>query len=305
MSRACAPRSDGASNDWSCARAASEKGPTVGRGHGSPSPASRAGKRLAAATGAEKVSTDLARRFDRIRIEDLDVRAMTRSAKGIAAQPGCNVRQKAGLNRAILANGWGALLEPAGGQGPRPGGKDLSRVHEPALLGVRARRSGEPRESSVPVRRLRAPGACGREPGTEHCRRACGDCVGGRAVGRAYEPRTDHARGRRLGRANPCSSRARRMSLDHQDAAAVLAALDGLGRQLAERGQLDRGDRHPAALAGVADQGGRPDPALALADLVVEGPQLPVDPGRDLVGGAPARWRGRRRSRPGRRRGPG
>jgi putative transposase len=58
----------------------------------------------------EKVSTDLARRFDRIRIEDLDVRAMTRSARGTAAQPGCNVRQKAGLNRAILANGWGALL---------------------------------------------------------------------------------------------------------------------------------------------------------------------------------------------------
>jgi transposase len=58
----------------------------------------------------EKVSTDLARRFDRIRIEDLDVRAMTRSARGTAAQPGCNVRQKAGLNRAILANGWGALV---------------------------------------------------------------------------------------------------------------------------------------------------------------------------------------------------
>lgn len=59
----------------------------------------------------EKVSTDLARRFDLIRIEDLDVRAMTRSAKGTVAQPGRNVRQKAGLNRAILANGWGVLLE--------------------------------------------------------------------------------------------------------------------------------------------------------------------------------------------------
>jgi putative transposase len=59
----------------------------------------------------EKLSTDLARRFDLIRIEDLDVRAMTRSAKGTVAQPGRNVRQKAGLNRAILANGWGALLD--------------------------------------------------------------------------------------------------------------------------------------------------------------------------------------------------
>jgi putative transposase len=59
----------------------------------------------------EKVSTDLARRFDLIRIEDLNVRAMTRSARGTVAQPGRNVRQKAGLNRAILANGWGVLLD--------------------------------------------------------------------------------------------------------------------------------------------------------------------------------------------------
>jgi len=59
----------------------------------------------------EKVSTDLARRFDLIRIENLDVRAMTRSARGTVVQPGRNVRQKAGLNRAILANGWGALLD--------------------------------------------------------------------------------------------------------------------------------------------------------------------------------------------------
>jgi putative transposase len=60
---------------------------------------------------AEKVSIDLARRFDLIRIEDLDVQAMTRSARGTVVQPGRNVRQKAGLNRAILANGWGVLLD--------------------------------------------------------------------------------------------------------------------------------------------------------------------------------------------------
>ena len=57
------------------------------------------------------MSTDLAHRFELIRIEDLDVRAMTRSARGTVAQPGRNVRQKAGLHRAILANGWGALLD--------------------------------------------------------------------------------------------------------------------------------------------------------------------------------------------------
>jgi putative transposase len=59
----------------------------------------------------EKVSTDLARRFDLIRVEDLDVRAMTRSAKGTLQRPGRGVRQKAGLNRGILACGWGKLVD--------------------------------------------------------------------------------------------------------------------------------------------------------------------------------------------------
>jgi putative transposase len=57
----------------------------------------------------EKTSTDLARRFDLIAIEDLRVQAMTRSAKGTVEQPGRNVKAKAGLNRGIRANGWGLL----------------------------------------------------------------------------------------------------------------------------------------------------------------------------------------------------
>ncbi|MFC7639745.1 RNA-guided endonuclease InsQ/TnpB family protein [Streptosporangium lutulentum] len=57
----------------------------------------------------EQTSTDLARRFDVIGIEDLKISAMTRSAKGSITAPGRNVRQKAGLNRGILANGWGHL----------------------------------------------------------------------------------------------------------------------------------------------------------------------------------------------------
>jgi putative transposase len=58
----------------------------------------------------EKVSTDLARRFDVIRIEDLKVQIMTRSAKGTAEQPGRNVQAKASLNREIRASGWGLLV---------------------------------------------------------------------------------------------------------------------------------------------------------------------------------------------------
>jgi transposase len=58
----------------------------------------------------EQTSTDLARRFDTIRVEDLDVRAMTKSATGTVERPGQRVRQKAGLNRGILASGWGRLV---------------------------------------------------------------------------------------------------------------------------------------------------------------------------------------------------
>ena len=58
---------------------------------------------------AEKASTDLARRFDLIRVENLKVSKMTRSAKGTRADPGRNVRAKAGLNRGILRSGWGLL----------------------------------------------------------------------------------------------------------------------------------------------------------------------------------------------------
>jgi putative transposase len=58
----------------------------------------------------EKTSTGIARRFDVIRVEDLKIRSMTRSAKGTAAQPGRNVRAKAGLNRGISRSGWGLLV---------------------------------------------------------------------------------------------------------------------------------------------------------------------------------------------------
>jgi transposase len=58
----------------------------------------------------EQTSTNLARRFDVIRVEDLDVQAMTKSAKGTVERPGKRVRQKAGLNRGILGQGWGRLV---------------------------------------------------------------------------------------------------------------------------------------------------------------------------------------------------
>jgi putative transposase len=59
---------------------------------------------------AEKLSTDLARRFDLIRVEDLQIPDMTRSAKGTIAEPGRGVGAKASLNREILGSGWGILV---------------------------------------------------------------------------------------------------------------------------------------------------------------------------------------------------
>jgi transposase len=59
---------------------------------------------------AEQKSTSIARRFDVIRVEDLKIRNMTRSARGTAGQPGRGVAAKAGLNRGILASGWGLLV---------------------------------------------------------------------------------------------------------------------------------------------------------------------------------------------------
>ncbi len=58
----------------------------------------------------EKTTTDLSRRFDTIRVEKLNVRAMTRSARGTLNKPGIRVAQKRGLNRAISRQAWGQLV---------------------------------------------------------------------------------------------------------------------------------------------------------------------------------------------------
>jgi IS605 OrfB family transposase len=59
----------------------------------------------------EKTSTNIARRFDVIRVEDLMVKNMVRSARGTKDRPGVNVAAKAGLNREIQRSGWGMLVQ--------------------------------------------------------------------------------------------------------------------------------------------------------------------------------------------------
>jgi transposase len=105
---------------------------------------------------AEKTSTDLARRFDVIRVEDLDIIGMTRSAKGTAQRPGRNVRAKAGLNRGILRSGWGLMVRRLEDKAP---GR-VERIH-PAFTSQRCSACGHIAAGSRESQALYRCVACG------------------------------------------------------------------------------------------------------------------------------------------------
>jgi putative transposase len=56
-------------------------------------------------------------------VEKLNVRNMTRSAKGTAEEPGINVRQKAGLNRSMLDASSARLVDFISYKAERAGGE--------------------------------------------------------------------------------------------------------------------------------------------------------------------------------------
>ena len=58
-----------------------------------------------------KISTSLSKSHAIIVLEDLKIRNMTKSAKGSIEEPGKMVKQKSGLNRVILNQGWGMFKE--------------------------------------------------------------------------------------------------------------------------------------------------------------------------------------------------
>jgi hypothetical protein len=63
------------------------------------------------AAGSQTVQQQALRDFAQaIRMEKLDVRAMTRSARGTVDQPGVRVAEKRGLSRAIGRQAWGRLV---------------------------------------------------------------------------------------------------------------------------------------------------------------------------------------------------
>jgi putative transposase len=57
----------------------------------------------------QKITHDISKNHALVALEDLNIQNMTRSAKGTKEEPGSNVRQKAGLNRVILDQGWGTF----------------------------------------------------------------------------------------------------------------------------------------------------------------------------------------------------
>ena len=56
-----------------------------------------------------QVSRTVADTAHTVVVEDLNTQGMTASARGTRAEPGTNVKAKSGLNRSILASGWGQL----------------------------------------------------------------------------------------------------------------------------------------------------------------------------------------------------
>ena len=56
-----------------------------------------------------KLSTETSKNHAVIGVEDLQVRHMSRSARGTVDEPGRNVAAKSGLNKAILDQGWGTF----------------------------------------------------------------------------------------------------------------------------------------------------------------------------------------------------
>jgi len=74
-----------------------------------------------------KTSTEISETQAVVFVEDLRIRNMSRSARGPVESPGKNVRQKSGLNRAILSQGWGICLTLLGYKLSQKGGR-LVRV---------------------------------------------------------------------------------------------------------------------------------------------------------------------------------
>ncbi|TCO46005.1 transposase [Kribbella antiqua] len=143
----------------------------------------------------EKTSTDLARRYDVVRVEDLRIPQMTRrpKPKPDPARPGAYLanrrRAKAGLNRGILANGWGQLVTRLEDKAPGRVEK-ISPAYTSQTCSVCGHRAPENRENQAVFRCV----ACGHQANADV--NAAINIAAGRAVSarRATPPRVSPKR---------------------------------------------------------------------------------------------------------------
>jgi transposase len=120
-----------------------------------------------------KRSTDIANNHGTVVVEALQVRNMAASAKGAAEAPGRKVRQRAGLNRAILDQGWSLFSRLLGYKLADRGGRLIevpaAYTSQTCSECVRRYRQSKPaRSGTVRVRRLWPRSQCRHQRGDYH-----------------------------------------------------------------------------------------------------------------------------------------
>ena len=129
-------------------------------------------RRLTLSTGQalHRLAHALCARFDGFAVEDLDVRNLTRSARGTAAASGVRVAQKRGLNRAIADQGWATFVTILRDQAASAG---LPVIAVPAHgTSQTCSRCGADVPKTLSVRRHRCP-HCGLDLDRDHNAAIC------------------------------------------------------------------------------------------------------------------------------------
>lgn len=139
-----------------------------------------------------QLANQLTTRHSVIVLEDLRTKNMTASARGTKAEPGRNIRQKAGLNRAILDKGW-HRMELAIRNAARSTGTEVVLVN-PAYTSQTCNRCGHVDAKNRESQAVFVCTACGHRDHADlnaaknilsaagHAVPACGDLAVGRSV---------------------------------------------------------------------------------------------------------------------------
>lgn len=104
----------------------------------------------ASADFLHKTTTDICKNHAVVHVGALNVAGMTKSASGTVENPGKNVKQRSGLNCAILEQGWGEMLRQLEYKMRRKGGllvKINPGLHKPDMPALRPCQS---RQSNIP-----------------------------------------------------------------------------------------------------------------------------------------------------------